>query len=318
MPLRAVKDRAMHRRSFFRNLAAFASLGSWSGRNAVAAPAVIRRPPLLWSDEFVELSLSSPTRRGRWRPNEAWQDIATGYHDFAARSWNVNPSQTGFEAFSPFAVVEGILTLTNRIVPPTLESAIRSTMNDAGQMDLAVPGRMGGILITDPGMRSFLYGYFEFRVRFPNSGRGMFPAIWLFRDRANDDHDEKGRAEIDLFELFGEPKGQPYHITLHQKNDRGAGDTFQVSPPEGEYFGDAGEWHVLALDWQPDTLTFIRDGVILHRIQGDRAAWFNQSMSIRMNYAADATWFGQNRSDGSTPEILKMEIDYVRVFETRV
>lgn len=316
----------MHRRSFIRDFAALALGSSWASgsakgvgatASAMARPAVVARPALLWSDEFEALDLSSPARPGTWRPNEAWQDLAAGYHDFAGDSWNVNPNQPGFEGHSPFAA-DGTLTITNRNVPHLLRPAIRSSLDAAGRPDLPVPRRMGGMLITDPDVRSFRYGYFEVRVRFPVTGRGMFPAIWLFRDRPRGEQDRKGQAEIDLLEVFGAPDGRPYHTTLHRRDYRGVGDTIPVSPPAGERVADAGAWHVIALDWQPGALTFLRDSTVLSQIAGERAAWFDQSMSIRLNYAADGRGFGRNRTDMSTPEQLTMQIDYVRVYDRRV
>ncbi len=316
----------MHRRGFIRDLTALALGSSWTSESAksagataraLARPASIIRPALLWSDEFDALNLSSPTRPGTWRPNEAWQDLTVGYHDFAGDSWNVNPNQAGFEGFSPFSA-DGTLTITNRTVPPPLVPVIRSSLDAAGHPNLPVPRRMGGMLITDPDIRSFRYGYFEVRVRFPVRGRGMFPAIWLFRDRPEGEQDKKAQAEIDLFEVFGEPDGRPYHATLHRRDYRSVGDTYSVSPQTGERVADAGMWHVIGLDWQPGAITFLRDHTVLNRIEGEWATWFDQSMSIRMNYAADGHGFGRNRTDESTPERLTMEIDYIRVYDRRV
>src|SRR5215475_4678688 len=133
-----------------------------------AFPAVISRPTLIWADEFDELDLSSPSRRGNWRPNEFWQDLGTGYRDFAGDSWNINPNQPGFAPYSPFFVRDSVLTISNTVVPPSLRTLIRSTMDGSEQRDLPTPKRMGGMLITDPEVGSFRYGYFEIRVRWPN------------------------------------------------------------------------------------------------------------------------------------------------------
>jgi beta-glucanase (GH16 family) len=282
-----------------------------------ASPALISRPVLLWADEFDQLELSTPTQVGKWRPNEFWQDLGTGYRDFAGDSWNINPNQPGFAFFNPFRVQDSVLTITNTLVPARLRALIRSTMDKTEQKHLPTPKRMGGMLITDPKFRSFRYGYFEIRVRWPNSGRGMFPAIWLFRSERDCEPDGKGGAEIDLLEVYGDLGGSHYHITIHHNDCHGTGKSYGISPPDGEQLGQVNDWHLIGLDWQPNELTFLRDGEVLHKVEGTRARWFDATMSLRLNYAVDARWFGTNKVDASTPATLFMEVDYVRVYNYR-
>jgi beta-glucanase (GH16 family) len=278
-------------------------------------PAVISRPTLLWADEFDQLDLSTPSRHGKWRPNESWQHLGTGYRDFAGDSWNVNPNQPGFAPFSPFLVHDSILTISNTLVPASLRTPIRSTMDRTAQKDLPTPKRMGGMLITDPEVAAFRYGYFEIRAKWPNSGRGMFPAIWLFRSNNDCGPEGKGGAEIDIFEIFGDVSS--YYVSIHHNDRHGIGNSYRISPPDGEHLTQADDWHLISLDWQPKELTFLLDGEIVHKVEGGRASWFDADMSLRLNYAVDAKWFGEKKVDANTPVTLLMEVDYVRVYSSR-
>ena len=291
--------------------------GSACLRAPFPVPAVISRPTLLWADEFDQLDLSTPSRHGKWRPNESWQDLGTGYRDFAGDSWNVNPNQPGFAPFNPFLVRDSVLTISNTLVPASLRTLIRSTMDGTAQKDLPTPKRMGGMLITDPEVTSFRYGYFEIRVRWPNSGRGMFPAIWLFRSNNDCEPEGKGGAEIDILEIFGDVEDSAYHISIHHNDRHGIGNSYKISPPDGEHLRHADDWHLISLDWQPKELTFLRDGEILHKVEGGRATWFDADMSLRLNYCVDGKWFGEKKVDASTPGTLLMEVDYVRVYSHR-
>jgi beta-glucanase (GH16 family) len=291
--------------------------GSAGFRAPIPVPAVISRPTLLWADEFDQLDLSTPSRHGKWRPNEFWQDLGTGYRDFAGDSWNINPNQPGFAPFNPFLVRDSVLTISNALVPAPLRGPIRSTMDRTAQRDLPTPKRMGGILITDPEVTRFRYGYFEIRVRWPNSGRGMFPAIWLFRSNNDSEPAGKGGAEIDILEIYGDVKGSSYYISIHHKDRHGIGNSYSISPRHGDHLRHADDWHLISLDWQPKEITFLKDGEILHKVEGWRAKWFDADMSLRLNYGVDAKWFEQKKVDASTPVTLLMEIDYVRVYSHR-
>jgi beta-glucanase (GH16 family) len=284
-------------------------------RAPLPVPAVISRPTLLWADEFDQLDLSTSSRHGKWRPNEFWQDLGTGYRDFAGDSWNVNPNQPGFASFSPFVVRDSVLTISNTVVPASLTTLIRSTMDRTAQKDLPTPKRMGGMLITDPELTKFRYGYFEIRARWPNSGRGMFPAIWLFRSNSDREPEGKSGAEIDIFEIFGDVGS--YYVSVHHKDRHGIGQSYIMSPPHGEHLRQADDWHLISLDWQPKEITFFLDGEISHKVEGARAHWFDVDMSLRLNYGVDAKWFGEKKVDASTPVTLLMEVDYVRVYSCR-
>lgn len=264
-----------------------------------------------WAEEFDSLDMTTSSHTGVWRPNDFWQNIDRGYEDFAGTSWNANPNETAVD-IDPFSISSSVLTITCQSTPSESSAAIAASMAAQGQSG-GVPAWTGGILMTNRDLRSFLYGYFEVKARFADVGQGMFPAIWLYSALEGSDPDNKGSAEIDIFEIFGHASGSPVNITLHKRNNSGSGTTVDVD----SYAVDATEWHTYALDWQPTYMRFYLDGVLKAEVTGADAEWFSVPMSLRLNYSMNAGWFPSGQqSDGTTPDPLTMEIDYVRYWET--
>ena len=112
------------------------------------------------------------------------------------------------------------------------------------------------------------YGFFEARVRMP-AGRGAYPAFWL-----NSDVAESGRInwppEIDIFEFVNNGKENgPDMLHLAASWMPGTPRTFIYAhpgfdPAHFDYhapFAFDGDWHTIAVDWTPDTLTYYVDGL---------------------------------------------------------
>ena len=271
--------------------------GVWKSLDSQYVPPPFSGPTPDWGDEFTSLNLTTDTHIGIWRPNDFWQNINRGYEDFAGTSWNANPNELSVN-INPFSVSDSVLTITCDKTPIEANAAIAASMSAQGQSG-GVPAWTGGILITDPSVEPFLYGYFEFRVRFPQVGKGMFPAIWLYHAPGNE---TKTSAEIDIFEVFGYATGQPFTTSYHG-NSSGEIGTQNI---------DLTQWHVYGFDWQPTYLKFYLDNTFKYELTGSEASWFDVPMQIRLNYSMDAPWFSSNLSDGSTPYPLTMLIDYVR------
>lgn len=270
-------------------------------------------PKLLWSEEFDTLDLQTAANpNGRWRANDQWQPIDQGYADFGAGggSWNLNPAQRlGGEQPNPFSVANSVLTIQAIRTPDAWKANIAAA--NGGK----VPGWCGGELISNTSLpeMTFDYGYYEFRARWPNRGQGMFPAMWFFAAHGQDTAQNKGHAEIDLLEIFGYVSGTPWHITLHEKDNTGAGNQFPVYNQSDDTSG----WHTYGLYWTKDALRFYHDGAQVAEMTGSHAAYFaGCKMSIRLNYAMDAAWFHPaQKSDAQTPSPLIMNVDYVRKYD---
>lgn len=278
-----------------------------------------RAPAPIWAEEFDSLDMTTAGYAGRWRANDVWQPVNEGYVDFGSggSTWNLNPLESlGGAPRSAFTIADSILTMTARLKPAEWAA------------DIAAKGgggttHVGGILITNTARSTerFGHGYYAVRARLPIHGKGMFPAIWFFA--ANGYNTGFENAEIDLFEIFGYAPGKPWSITLHEKEQGGtaaAGATTvdgQVNVATIDT--DTTAWHVYGLDWQPNHIRFYQDDVMVAELTGADATFFQgKTMSIRINYAMNASWFPSERlSDGSTPDPVTMDIDWIRVWATK-
>jgi len=292
-------------KSYQAALAALLFGGFWSCTSPALADDTAR---LLWAEEFdAPLDIASNEHVGTWRANDIFNDANLGYKDHAGDSWNINPNQ--HPAYSPFKVEHGILTIKATRTPAAIVADIE---------DLRGPGRApawsGGILITNHQLRSFKYGYFEVRARWPVSGKGMFPAFWLYTaDGRKIKEPHKSGAEIDVFEILGHASGRPWEATVHRRDWLGNGDMTAI----GEFDQDTAGWHSYGLDWQPNWLRFYRDGKLMGELTGADARWFNIEMSIRLNFAVDGPHISKlgRASDHTTPNVMTMQVDYVRVYD---
>ena len=262
---------------------------------------------LIWQDTFdTSLDLTTDTHAGAWRPNDFWQSINRGYRDFAGTNWNLNPNET--PGYNPFSVSGGVLRITSQRTPTALNATIAASMA-AQQQSGAVPAWSGGMLITNKNLRTFGYGYYEFRTRFPTPGKGMFPALWLYSADGTFNPGKEG-AEIDILEIFGHANGAIVDTTIQYPDGS--------SSFNGQISGDTTGWHTYALDWQQNYMRFYKDDVLYAEADAAHAAWYNGvKMGIRINYAMDAPWFGARASDASTPSPLAMEVDYVKVYDRK-
>lgn len=290
---------------------------SYTGMKIAQAAVEIKAPVpptnLIWAEEFDTLDMTTSSHTGAWRPNDFWQNIDQGYRDFAGTNWNLNPNQ--HPADTPFAVASSVLTITAKRTPSALNASIAATMAAQG-VSGSVPAWCGAFMQTNRDVRTFRYAYFEIKARWPNPGKGMFPALWLYATKGDADPLDKGCAEIDILEIFGYAAGQPWSANLHYRNNANTPIQDPVALPNQS--SDTTEWHVYGLDWQPTYLRWYRDNVLVHEVTGFNAEWFNTTMGLRLNFAMDASWFASTEtSDGTTPDPMTMQIDYVRVYATR-
>ncbi|MGY1840833.1 MULTISPECIES: family 16 glycosylhydrolase [unclassified Modestobacter] len=281
-----------------------------------------------WSEEFDSLDLASSAHPGGfWRANDTWQPVDAGHAAFDGSrpaTWFLNPNQRLAGEFrSPFSVSDGVLSITAQRTPAewATDIAAVNTQNPGH-----APPWSGGLLISNtarPDAR-FGHGYYEIRMRAPVPAKGGWPALWLFA--ASGLNPGKENAEIDLLEVFGHASGQPWSVTVHEKAyARGA-----IAPAAGattadgqvdvaHVMTDTTDWHTYGLDWQKGHLRFYQDGRQVAEVTGSDAAFFDDvTMSIRLDYAVDASWFpaGQ-RSDASTPDVLSMQVDHIRRWDTK-
>ena len=284
----------------------------------------------LWAEEFATLSLVTPTQpHGTWYATEPYLSGGmVGEPDPASKlTWNANPNQDFggvVGAMDPFRVgpvadAAGVpatgnsgLTISCRRYSPDERAAVEA-------YNKSIPGRRwGGTLISNHAVRTFTYGYLEFRACFPRTGHGMWPALWLF-SAFGANGDERAAAEIDLVEIFGPASGSPWFSSLHQLQAGGTAVPGFNGSVNGFYRGDLDttRWHTYGLDWQEDLLTFYVDRQQVARRGGRDAEFYRDvKMAIRMNYTMTENGAGPDSGpeDHSTPDPLTMSVDYIRLW----
>lgn len=167
-------------------------------------------------------------------------------------------------------------------------------------------------LITE-GLAEWKYGRIEARARLPK-GRGMWPAIWML----GENRQEAGWpdcGEIDIMEHVGYDN-DTIHGTIHTKaynHMRGTqkGKTIFINNPNDEF-------HVFAIEWTPEKIDFMLDGVVYNHIENEHkteAEWpFDQKFYLILNVAVGGGWGGRMGIDDNIfPQ--RMEVDYVRVYQ---
>jgi beta-glucanase (GH16 family) len=170
-------------------------------------------------------------------------------------------------------------------------------------------------LITK-GKFSTTYGRFEARIKVP-FGQGVWPAFWLLgTDISNVGWPNCG--EIDIMENIGkEPSA--IHGTIHGPGySGGKGLTSTYSLVNNVRFADA--FHVFAVEWEPGQIRFYCDDKLYKTISAtdlpSGTKWvYDHPFFILLNFAVGGSWPGSPDETTRFPQV--MEVDYVRVYQTR-
>lgn len=196
----------------------------------------------------------------------------------------------------------------------TTDEANAAIVSDAGNSVLAITALEENDVytsarLTTQDLLSIRFGRMAIRAKLPE-GQGIWPAIWMLGDNV-DEISWPGCGEIDIMELLGNEPDVKYS-TLHYTNSENAHAEIQhrYELSEGR-FSDT--YHVLSVDWTPESLTFLLDEVELQSlpIEGDMKE-FLRSFYLIMNVAVGGYWPGN--PDGSTLFPQTLYVDYVRVF----
>lgn len=161
------------------------------------------------------------------------------------------------------------------------------------------------------GKKSWRYGRFEMRAQLPAGTTGSWPAFWLRADH--------GLGEIDILEGIG---GLPTftHQAVFQSTNGGQGkfENNHTLPS-----GTTAQWHVYAVDVEPDGLTFTIDGATVFRVTTAQAPWlsgtFDQPLNIRLNLQVGGTLpnYYHQPLTASSRFPARFVIDWIRVYQRR-
>jgi beta-glucanase (GH16 family) len=167
-------------------------------------------------------------------------------------------------------------------------------------------------LITK-GKGDWKYGRIEVRARIPK-GIGSWPAIWMLASATPLKWPDDG--EIDIMEHVGHNQGS-VHASVHTKDYNhviGTQKTDTIHVPDCSQ-----QFHEYALDWTKDTIKVSVDDRVYfsfgneHKVKG---TWpFDTPFYLLLNIAVGGNWGGHKGVDDAIFP-LKMEVDYVRVYQT--
>lgn len=163
-----------------------------------------------------------------------------------------------------------------------------------------------------PQKRTFRLGYFEARVRIPR-GNGSWPAFWLYSKGQADGTTSANllNSEIDIFDL-----GEGQHLYfggVHKNTNSCCGVSDAISPEENwremRYDLSAG-WHTFSALWTASEVTFYVDARRVMR----SSAWPSTNQEHLLIF--DEWTGGWGRPiDSSTPDVLDLQVDWVRVWQ---
>jgi beta-glucanase (GH16 family) len=145
------------------------------------------------------------------------------------------------------------------------------------------------------------YGTWEARIRYPN-GNGVWPAFWALRANSYN------LPEIDVLEAY------PGSVSAGGSGPNVVVSTLHYASGANQYFATdmgfdmTGAFHVYTMVWTSSKLVFSIDGKAVGTITSNVPT---VPMYPILNLAIGATGY---RADGSTPDVLKMDVDYVRVY----
>ncbi|MPZ28546.1 MAG: family 16 glycosylhydrolase [Micromonosporaceae bacterium] len=255
---------------------------------APAAPAAASAPQqLVFADEFSGPAGSPP-------------DSSNWNHDVGGGGWG-NAERQFYTTSTANAAHDG----QGHLVITAREE------NPSGLQCWYGPCRYTSARLLTAGLFTQAFGRFEARIQIPR-GQGLWPAFWLL----GDDIGQVGwpqSGEIDIMENVGrEPS--TVHGTLHgpgYSGGGGVGGSFTL--PGDQAFADG--FHVFAIDWSPNSITWSVDGQPYQtRTPADLGGneWvFDHPFFIIINVAVGGTFPGD--PDGSTQFPQRMVVDYVRV-----
>lgn len=249
---------------------------------------------LVWHDDFDGDALDT----------SRWQIFAGSYGTpYRVQTYRDDPANV--------RVADGELTLraTYDAATDTYFSGMVTT-NDIGQP--ANPKWAKGNL-------GWTYGRFEIRAAVPY-GRGMWPALWM-RPIDNVYGEWPASGEIDILEYLGPQSDNPNApierviANIHYSGlDGGRKQQKGTTPITAT---SAQEFHVYAVEWTPERLTFSVDGDIFHEVsswesnQGAFPTPFDQPFDLIFNLQVGG-WAGDPVPADFPGAIV---IDWVRIWQ---
>lgn len=185
--------------------------------------------------------------------------------------------------------------------------------------------------IHSRGKGDILYGKIDVRAKLP-AGQGSWPAIWMlpsdpykYATTGTEEEDWQGSdtsdawpnsGEIDIMEHVGYDMNV-VHGTVHSK----AAYWLHWNQRKGSIDGKTvdKEFHVYSLEWTPDELIVSMDGSPYFTYVNEGTGWeawpYDHPFHLVLNLAVGGMWGRAGGPIDDTIFPIRLEIDYVRVYE---
>ena len=151
---------------------------------------------------------------------------------------------------------------------------------------------------------TFQYGYVEIRMK-ASHGQGLWNAFWLMPAS------KKWPPEIDVLEILGN-QTDVTHTTLHYTNP--ANENLNIGQPFTSTTDLAGDFHTFAVKWTKENIVWYVDGMERFR-QTDHIPQEPMYVLATLSAGNATSWPGE--PDSTTPLPSYMQIDYIRVYQTK-
>ncbi len=157
------------------------------------------------------------------------------------------------------------------------------------------------------------YGYFEIRMKLPDTGGGGYASWWLIGtqdDAGTDGTGSSQNGEIDIFETFFDSPGM-FEPKVHAWDDPELNEWSDRVNLDGKPSDYKENFHTYAMDWRPEGITFFVDGkAVAETIESPR---YRMCMILSMYINSDFS--GWDGPKNKYP--MEWLIDYVRVYKDR-
>jgi beta-glucanase (GH16 family) len=168
-----------------------------------------------------------------------------------------------------------------------------------GKLRITARGDVSGGMNFERGQ---IYGRWEFRAR-TDKGRGRGSAILLWPNSL----DKEADGELDMMEVPREDRSEAHFVIHYSEENKLAGT--KVS-------GDFSQWHVFAMDWLPDRITWYVDGVKQFETTDRNVIPTSlMHMTIQLDMGPFEEWI--LAADETTPPEVSLEVDWVRIYARR-
>lgn len=253
------------------------------------------------------LPLSDQENQGEWAIYAPMTDEFEGPRLDTDRWWDHNPRWYGRAPSRYLGEGQNVSTAGGGMLHITMkrdDSLPRAKLYNNGAFYENYSA--GSVVSKEP----VLYGYFEIRSRAMSSAGSS--AFWFSGKVRHLKSGKPYRSEIDVFEIGGKAPGheKAYHMNAHifetpadGVNHWSKGGTWEAP------FRFADDFHVFALEWGSDTITYYVDGVPVRRMKNTH---WHAPMFLIFDSETMGSWLGMP-NDEDLPSAFS--IDYVRAWK---